>query len=85
MSPYRLDFKKVCHLLIKIEHRAYWAVKSCNFEFDQAGVERKLQLQQLEEIRLEAYENYMIYKEKTKLFHDKMIYRKEFSIGHFSF
>lgn len=44
-------------------------------------MERKLQLQQLEELRLEAYENSRIYKEKTKYFHDKMISRKEFSIG----
>ncbi|MCI04071.1 hypothetical protein A2U01_0025113 [Trifolium medium] len=44
-------------------------------------MERKLQLQQLEELRLEAYENSRISKEKTKHFHDKMISRKEFSIG----
>ena len=81
ISPYRLVFGKACHLPMDIENRAYWAVKSCNFEFDQAGVERKLQLQLLEEIRFEAYENYGIYKEKTKLFHDIMISRKEFSIG----
>ncbi|XP_058775055.1 uncharacterized protein LOC131649302 [Vicia villosa] len=45
------------------------------------GIERKLQLQKLEELGLEAYENSRIYKEKTKKFHDKMIYRKEFSVG----
>jgi len=38
-------------------------------------------LQQLEELRLEAYENSKFYKEKTKQYHDKMIVRKEFSIG----
>jgi len=32
-------------------------------------------------LRLEAFENSRIYKEKTKHFHDKMISRKEFSIG----
>ncbi|XP_039686931.1 uncharacterized protein [Medicago truncatula] len=46
-----------------------------------AGIERKLQLQQLEELRLKAYENSRIYKEKTKHFHDKMISKKDFSIG----
>ncbi|RDX75732.1 hypothetical protein CR513_44348, partial [Mucuna pruriens] len=32
--------------------------------YDQADKERKLQLQELEELRLEAYENSQIYKQK---------------------
>jgi len=50
-------FGKTFHLLVKIEHRAYWAVKGCNMTFDEVSMEWKLQLQELEEIRLEAYEN----------------------------
>ena len=49
--------------------------------FDEAGMERKLQLQELEEIRLEAYENSKTYKEKVKRFHDDRILRKEFQVG----
>ncbi|XP_042380019.1 uncharacterized protein LOC121972413 [Zingiber officinale] len=81
MSPYRIVYGKTCHLPVEIEHRAYWAVKACNFDSNMVGEERKLQLQELEEIRLEAYENSRIYKEKTKRFHDKQIEVKEFQIG----
>ncbi|KAJ8772971.1 hypothetical protein K2173_028148 [Erythroxylum novogranatense] len=66
---------------IELEHRAYWAVKQCNMQLEEAGEHRKLQLQELDEIRNDAYENSRIYKEKTKIFHDHMISRKHFIIG----
>ena len=45
------------------------------------GLKRGLQLNELEEFRNEAYENARIYKEKTKLWHDKRIVKKEFEPG----
>ncbi|CAN6542412.1 unnamed protein product [Malus baccata var. baccata] len=57
------------------------AVKTFNMDIDDTGIHRKLQLNEPEEIRNEAYENAHIYKEKTKAAHDKMIYGKTFSIG----
>ncbi|CAN6573169.1 unnamed protein product [Malus baccata var. baccata] len=49
--------------------------------FKKYNVKHKLQLNELEKLRNEAYENARIYKEKTKAFHDKMIRGKTFSIG----
>lgn len=51
---------------MELEHRAFWAIKKFNFELKEAGVKRKLQLNELEELRYEAYENAKLYKERSE-------------------
>ncbi|XP_021593143.1 uncharacterized protein LOC110600585 [Manihot esculenta] len=50
-------------------------------DFKEAGHHRKLQLQELEEIRRDAYETSWNYKAKTKTSHDNRISRKQFEVG----
>ena len=80
MSAFRLVYGKACHLPVEIQHRSYWAIRKLNLSLGNAGKARLLQLHELEELRNEAYNNYLIYKDKMK-FHDKHLNRKTFSPG----
>ena len=81
MSPYRILFGKPCHLPLELEYKAMWAIKKLNFEFKAAKEDRLLQVNELEKLRNEAYDNARIYKDKTKKWHDHKILRREFKAG----
>nr|GEV94277.1 reverse transcriptase domain-containing protein [Tanacetum cinerariifolium] len=80
-TPYKLVYKKTCHIPIELEHKAYWALKHANFDLQTEGDHRKVQLNELNELRDQAYENSLIYKEKTNMLHDSKIKDRVFNIG----
>ncbi|GKA94125.1 reverse transcriptase domain-containing protein [Tanacetum coccineum] len=41
-TPYKLVYRKACHLPIELEHKAYWALKHANFDLETAGNHRKV-------------------------------------------
>ncbi|GJT64213.1 reverse transcriptase domain-containing protein [Tanacetum coccineum] len=72
-TPYKLVCGKACHLPIELEHKAYWDLKWANFDLKSVGDHRKVQMNELNELRDQAYKNSLIYKENTKKIHDAKI------------
>ncbi|RDX83492.1 hypothetical protein CR513_35577, partial [Mucuna pruriens] len=71
----------VTHRIATAYHPQTNGLVKSNLAYDQAGEQRKFQLQELDELCLEAYENSRIYKQKVKKFHDQQILRKDFRVG----
>nr|GEV88933.1 reverse transcriptase domain-containing protein [Tanacetum cinerariifolium] len=80
-TPYKFVYGKACHLPIELEHKAYYALKHCNFDLKTAGDHQKVLLNELNELCDQAYENSLIYRDKTKKIHNSKIKNRVFNVG----
>jgi hypothetical protein len=60
-------------LPLELEYKAYWAIKEMNLDVDATRIKQRIQLNELEEMRLKAYESATIYKEIMKRLYDKRL------------
>ena len=58
-----------------------WVIQHLNFDLNEAGEKRFLQLNELKELWNDSYENARIYEEQTKKWHDKHVLCREFHEG----
>ncbi|RVW60735.1 hypothetical protein CK203_053032 [Vitis vinifera] len=68
-------------LLVEVEYKAWWAIKKVKMDLTRVGAKRCLDLNDMEELRNDAYINSKVSKQRMKKWHDQLISNKEFQKG----
>ncbi|RVW78084.1 hypothetical protein CK203_059642 [Vitis vinifera] len=66
---------------VEVQYKAWWVIKTLNMDLNRASMKRFLDLNEMEELRNDAYINSNIAKRRFKRWHDQLVSRKEFQKG----
>nr|GFD11200.1 reverse transcriptase domain-containing protein [Tanacetum cinerariifolium] len=71
-TPYKLVYEKACHLPIKLEHKAYWALKHCNFDFKTVEKTKKIHDSKIKNIVFNVGDRVLLFNSRLKIFSGKL-------------
>ena len=66
---------------MEVEYKAWWAIKKLNLDLSWVGMKKFLDLNEMEELRNDAYNNSNIAKQRLKRWHNQLVSHKEFQKG----
>ncbi|GJY55553.1 reverse transcriptase domain-containing protein [Tanacetum coccineum] len=73
-TPFRIVYRKACHLPIEIEHKAYWALRNVNLDLDAVGKHRTKHWHDAKIMDKEFHEGeeVLVFNSRLKLFPGKL-------------
>nr|GEV27117.1 reverse transcriptase domain-containing protein [Tanacetum cinerariifolium] len=71
-TPYKLVYKKACHLSIELENKAYWALKHCNYDLLTAEKTKRIHDSKIKDRVFNVRDRVILFNSRLKIFSGKL-------------
>nr|GEU51971.1 reverse transcriptase domain-containing protein [Tanacetum cinerariifolium] len=71
-TPYKLVYEKACHLSIELEHKAYWALKHCNYDLLTAEKTKRINDSKIKDRIFNIGDRVLLFNSRLDIFSGKL-------------